>query len=119
MAKKILIADDDPAIVDALGMILEDAGYEVAQTGNGRRVQEMKDELPDLLLLDIRMSGMDGTAICKHWKSQSQTRHIPIIIVSANRDTKQLAKEAGADDFLEKPFNMNDLLRKVAQYTGG
>lgn len=118
MAKKILIADDDPAIVDSIRMILEDAGYEVATTGNGQTVQDMKGELPDLLLLDIRMSGMDGTSICKYLKTQSLTQHIPIVIVSANRDTKQLARNAGADDFLEKPFNMNDLLQKVAKYTG-
>lgn len=117
MQKKILIADDDPAIVDALEIMLEEAGYVVKTTDNGRAVLDMKEELPDLLLLDIWMSGMDGRDVCKHLKSQKSTKHIPIIIISANKDTKKIAKEAGADDFIAKPFEMNDLIAMVKKYT--
>ncbi len=117
MCKKIMIAEDDIGILEAMQIILEDAGYKVETTVNGKTVQDMKEELPDLLLLDIWMSGMNGTEICQHLKSQDQTKHIPVILCSANKDTQKLAKGCGADDFLAKPFEMNDLLSKVKQYT--
>ncbi len=115
--KKIMIAEDDSGILEAMQIMLEDAGYEVMTTGDGKTVQDMKDELPDLLLLDIWMSGMDGTDICQHLKSQNRTKHIPIILCSANKDTQKLAKGSGADDFLAKPFEMEDFLSKVKKYT--
>jgi DNA-binding response OmpR family regulator len=111
--KKILVADDDPAIVDSIQMILETVGYDVDTTINGNTVKEMKGNFPDLLLLDIWMSGQDGRDICKYMKAHSETQHIPIILISANRDTREIAKEAGADDFITKPFEMEDLLHKV------
>ncbi len=117
--KKILIADDDPAILEALTLMLEDADYEVETTVNGETIYKMEKEYPDLLVLDIWMSGMDGRDICKHLKKQELTKDIPIIIMSANKDTKQMAKESGADDFITKPFEMKDLLAKVAQYIKG
>ena len=58
--KRVLVADDDQGILDALTMMLEDAGYDVTTTPNGETVQKMKDNFPDLILLDIWMSGMDG-----------------------------------------------------------
>lgn len=114
--KKILVADDDPAICEGISMILEDAGYSVATTTNGRTIIEAKDNFPDIILLDIWMSGMDGRGICKQLKQQKETKHIPIIMISANKDTEKFAKEAGADDFISKPFQMDDLLEKVARY---
>lgn len=114
--KKIVIAADDLSILDSLSMMLEDAGYDVKTTVNGAIVQDMKGEFPDLLLLDIWMSGMDGREICKHLKSQKLTKHIPIIMISANKDAERIAKEAGADDFIAKPFQMDDLLAIVAKY---
>jgi DNA-binding response OmpR family regulator len=115
--KKIMIADDDTGILEAMQMMLEDAGYEVIAIEDGKIVQDMKDDLPDVLLLDIWMSGMDGTGICQHLKSQNRTKNIPIILCSANKDTRKLAKECGADDFLAKPFEMHDLIGKVKRYT--
>ncbi len=115
--KKILIADDDPAILDAITMMLEDAGYDVTATVDGRTVHEMKENLPDLLLLDIWMSGINGRDICQLLKTDKKTKHIPIILVSANKDTKKIADECGADDFLTKPFEMDYLLSLVGKYT--
>jgi len=118
MRKRILIVDDDAAIGEVLQMMLEDAGYTVEIQVNGRIAQQMQEPFPDLLFLDIRVSGTDGRAICRHLKSQSTTRHMPIILLSAHQDTQQMAKEAGADDFLAKPFTMADLLRLAAKYLG-
>jgi CheY-like chemotaxis protein len=113
---RILLADDDLAIVDTMSMMLEDAGYAVETVVDEAVVQETRKHLPDLLLLDIWMSGMDGREICKQLKGQEKTKHIPVIMVSADKDTGRLAKEAGADDFLAKPFDIDDLLAKVAKY---
>ena len=116
MTKRIMVADDDAAILEATTMMLEMEGYEVIGTLDGRKVLEMQNPLPDLLLLDIWMSGLDGKDICKHLKSQASTSHIPIIIVSATQDVQKSALQAGANDFIAKPFDMDDLLDKVAQY---
>jgi DNA-binding response OmpR family regulator len=116
MKKKILVADDDAAIVDAIQLILEDADYTVETTLNGEDVLKMEDNFPHLILLDIWMSGQDGRTICKYLKKQKLTRHIPIIMISANRDTSQIAKTAGADDFITKPFEIDELLKKVKKY---
>ncbi|MEO3403711.1 response regulator [Mucilaginibacter sp. CAU 1740] len=115
--KKIMIADDDPGIVDAVEMLLEFEGYAVASTLDGATtVSDMKQEKPDLLLLDIWMSGEDGRDICKKIKQDEAIKGIPVIMVSASRDIRESAMEAGADDFLAKPFEMNDLLNKIAHY---
>lgn len=114
--KRILIADDDPAIVDALQFMLEESGYQVEATIEGEKVPEMIRKKPDLLLLDIWMSGQDGREICKNLKSDSDTRDIPVIMISANKDTEKISKEAGADSFLAKPFEMEELLKKVKSY---
>src|SRR5689334_14301646 len=113
--KKILVADDDPAIVDAIQIMLEDAGYEAETSVDGETIYKMERDYPDLLFLDIWMSGMDGREICKYLKNQESTKDIPIVMISANRDTAKMAKEAGADDFLEKPFEMDDLLAIAAK----
>lgn len=114
--RRILVADDDTAILHVMTLMLEDAGYEVTSTVDGETVQKVLSELPDLILLDIWMSGIDGREICKQLKSQKKTKHIPIIMISANKDTKDIAKKAGANDFLAKPFEMNDLLALVEKY---
>src|ERR1039458_7018872 len=116
MNKKIIVADDDPAILHSIKMLLEDEGYRVETAVGDKTAQSVKEHLPDLLLLDIWMSGMDGRDICKHLKSQASTKHIPIIMISAQLDTEKIAKEAGADDFVTKPFDIFKLLEKIEQY---
>jgi CheY-like chemotaxis protein len=117
MTKKILIADDDPAIVESTKMLLEMEGYDIDTTVDGETIYKMEKEYPDLLLLDIWMSGQDGREICKFLKKNPLTKHIPIVMISASRDIMKSAKEAGADDFLAKPFEMEDLLTKVKKFT--
>jgi CheY-like chemotaxis protein len=114
--KKILVADDDPSILEAIQLILEDAGYEVITAVDGEAIYKMEKDYPDLLLLDIWMSGQDGREICKFLKNRDTTKDIPIVMISANKDTEEIAKEAGADDFITKPFEMNDLLKKVSKF---
>lgn len=114
MPKRILIADDDPGIVDAVEMILDFHGYHVSSTYNGTDVLTIhQDNYPDVLLLDIWMSGCDGREICKELKAKQDTRNIPVLMVSASKDIKESALEAGADDFLAKPFDMKELIIKI------
>lgn len=111
--KRILIADDDEGIVDAVTMILQVMGYEVDFTYDGATVLESVKKKPDLILLDIWMSGHDGRDICRQLKSDPEFKEIPILMISASRDIKQSALDAGANDFMEKPFEMDSLLNKV------
>jgi DNA-binding response OmpR family regulator len=114
---RILIAEDDTSILEAIRLILEDEGYEVATTANGKAIQDLKEDLPDLLLLDIWLAGMDGIRICQQLKSQELTKQLPVILCSANKDTEELTRVCGADDFIAKPFELDDLLAKVAKHT--
>ncbi|MFD1257797.1 PleD family two-component system response regulator [Mucilaginibacter terrae] len=111
--KTILIADDDKAIVDSITAILDHSGYEVLNVMDGTSVMQAVKALPDLILLDIQMPGHDGPTVCRQLKRQASTKDIPIMIVSASIDIQQKAKLAGADDYLEKPFDMEILQKKV------
>lgn len=112
--KKVMVADDDPAIVDFISILLEFEGYDVRTTLNGATLLQLQeDNIPDLLLLDIWMSGFDGRDICKKLKERELTKKLPIIMISASKDIEYSAMEAGADDFLAKPFEMKDLLQKI------
>jgi len=111
--KKIFIADDDEGIVDAVTMILEVMGYEVEFTYDGGAVINAVKNKPDLIMLDIWMSGYDGRDICRQLKNNPEFSKIPILMISASRDIRQSAIDAGANDFMEKPFEMDSLLNKV------
>lgn len=118
-AKKILVVDDDLDILEAIQFTLEDAGYEVTTTEKGEYAENLHDTnggLPDVILLDVLLSGKDGRLICQKLKSQEETRHIPIIMMSAHPNAKQSVSAVGADDFVAKPFNVDELLAKIAQY---
>lgn len=117
MKKRIMVVDDDAAIVDAVTMILELEGYEVISILDGTKVTNSLHEKPDLMLLDIWMSGIDGATICRHLKGDHHTCNIPVIMISANRDTQKIASECGADDFIPKPFDVDNLLDKVKRFT--
>lgn len=115
--KKVLVADDDPAIVDVLQILLEDQGYEVFATLNAEEVEILIKKEPDMVLLDIWMSGVNGKDICLKLKANEKTKHIPVVMFSANRDTKDIALECGADGFISKPFEINELIDMVKKFT--
>ncbi|GCE30320.1 hypothetical protein KDA_58360 [Dictyobacter alpinus] len=114
--KRIFVADDDPGILDAITLILEEFGYEVETTIDGAKVHDIQHDEFDLLLLDIWMSGWNGRDICLALKSQPATKNLPIILISANKDTEKIAREAGADDFIGKPFELDELVEKIEKY---
>lgn len=115
--KKILIAEDDLSILEVMQIILGDSGYDVITEDDGNKLmKKLEEHHPDLLLLDIWIGGKDGGEIAKKLKGDEETRNLPVIIISANNDTEKIAKRAGADDFLQKPFDVEDLLKIVKKH---
>ena len=110
--------EDDDSILDVLRIILSNAGYKTVLYSDGKQVMAGKFEYPDLFLLDKQLSGVDGLDICKHLKEDPLTKDIPVIMVSANPQIATLSYEAGADDYIEKPFTIELLLRKVKGQIG-
>ena len=115
--KKILVVDDEPDILEFLQDLLEGEGYAVTVTDKAEYVEKLQAEgLPDLILIDILLSGKDGHEIVKHLKSQETTRHLPVIMFSAHPSAEETAKLAGADEFVAKPFELDEVLAKIAKH---
>lgn len=115
--KKIFIAEDDQSIQDIIKIILEGEQYITVVTDTGDGIHEkIQTHAPSLILLDIWLSGHDGGKIAKKLKADVSTQHIPVIMISANNETEKIAKEVGANDFLQKPFNIDDLLQIVKKH---
>jgi len=112
--KKILVIDDEPDILEFLQIIFEESGFLVQTTEKSDYLEKLKnDMLPDLVLLDMLLSGKDGREIVKQMKSHERTKHIPVIMFSAHPSAEKTALAAGADDFVEKPFDIETILEKV------
>jgi sigma-B regulation protein RsbU (phosphoserine phosphatase) len=114
--KQILVIDDDAAIRKLIGFNLKKAGYEVIEAdGPGQAFEHLEKTTPDLVLCDIMMSGMDGFTFCEKVRSQEKYKALPFIFVSAKSSLadKERAVALGADDFITKPFVMDELLLKI------
>jgi DNA-binding response OmpR family regulator len=109
MKQHLIIADDDPGIQDVFQLIFERAGFSIEIYSNGEQLMNNYFEVPDAFILDKQLSGIDGLDICRFLKSQERTKDVPVIMLSANPAIGDVAKEAGADDYLEKPFKIHDL----------
>jgi DNA-binding response OmpR family regulator len=110
---KILVVDDEPAMVGALGALLGQAGHRIIAAYDGEdALRRFRDEDPDMVLLDLAMPGLDGATVCARIRESSDT---PIIIVSGERDQAATVEllDAGADDYVRKPFRSDELLARV------
>lgn len=117
MPKQILVIDDDEGILDGFQAMLEAEGYEVITCPNGEYLPSFSSKrYPDLILLDVLLSGQDGRKLCKQLKSQPDTKSIPVIIMSAALNIEESAREALANDFLGKPFDMDEVLQMITKY---
>jgi DNA-binding response OmpR family regulator len=115
--KKLLVVDDEEDILEFLKVILEEEGYIVITTDKDDYLEKLHDDsLPDLILLDLLLSGKDGREIVTHIKMQENTKHIPVIMFSAHPNAQAMTRNAGADDFVAKPFEIDQLLSKIAQH---
>jgi CheY-like chemotaxis protein len=115
--KKILIFDDDTAILEVITIIFEENGYEVKISETSHDILERVAEYkPDVILMDNWIPRIGGVEATKLLKSTEEFKHIPVIYVTANNDIVALAAEAQADDYVSKPFNLDDLEEKVAKH---
>ncbi|RZM07691.1 MAG: response regulator [Pedobacter sp.] len=114
--KRIVLVDDDNGILDAVTMILSRAGYAVDTFLKGESLIDDQFTEPDLFIIDKQLSGIDGLDLCKFLKQRTPLRNTPIIIFSASPHVSKIALNAGADDFLEKPFKSASLLEMVNKH---
>jgi len=121
MAKKILLVDDDPDLLNAVRMILEAKNYEVAAAYGGvEGLQKARTENPDLIVMDVMMPDKDGYAVCKELKSDPQLSRIPVLLltavvshISTTRFTQQMGLETEADDYIDKPVEPEVLVKRI------
>jgi DNA-binding response OmpR family regulator len=121
MAKRVLIADDEPNIVASLEFLMEQAGYEVKVAANGQEALELAASFrPDLVLLDVMMPGKNGYEVCQSLKSDPATRAVKVVMLSAKGRDVEVAKglELGADAYVTKPFSTRDLVAQIRGMLG-
>ena len=114
--KKILVAEDEPDIRDLIAISLRYADYEVVEAIDGEEaVHKALGELPDLILLDVRMPNMNGYEACNLLKASDSTREIPVIFLSARGQESEIKRglELGAEEYILKPFAPDELYRRV------
>ncbi|MFQ5599084.1 MAG: response regulator [Candidatus Krumholzibacteriia bacterium] len=118
---KILVVDDEVYILHILDFILGAENYDVVTATNGEQaLLKVRDEQPDLVILDIMMPKLDGYETCRMIKSEAATKHIPVILLTAKgREVDQkLGKEVGASDYITKPFSPTKLIDRVQAILG-
>ncbi len=116
MAKKILVVEDSATMVSLLKARIEASGFEVIAAADGTDgLAKIKDEKPDLVILDVRMPGMDGFEVCRLAKADPQTKDIPIIFVTTASQQKDLArgKEVGGDGYITKPYDGKLIITEI------
>ena len=121
MTQKILIIDDEQDIVETLQFTLETEGYECHTAFDGEEGLRLAKELfPDLIILDVMMPKMNGFKICRLLKYDNAYKNIPIIMLTARSqdEDKSLGEETGANEYVTKPFELEDIIQKIKGYLG-
>ena len=119
MASKILVVDDDEAILESIKIVLTEEGYDVVTAEKVASLQDILEINPDLIILDVFLLGQDGRQIARDLKADQHTKHIPIIRISALPSAEKSAEASGANIFLPKPFDMYNLLELIKKQLGG
>src|SRR3954466_147823 len=121
MAKKVLVIEDDKDIRDTIVYVLEEQGYEVTSSEDSKILKSLDSIKPDLILLDNWLtewkSDANGQQISQQLKSDPATSHIPIVMISAVSNIQQIAEAAHADDYLKKPFNLDEVIAIAKKFT--
>jgi DNA-binding response OmpR family regulator len=116
VARKILVVDDETILVETIAYNLEQAGYRVITAADGSSALDAaRSEIPDLIILDVMLPGMDGLEVCRQLRRESGTATTPIVMLTAKSDEidKVVGLEVGADDYVTKPFGRRELLARV------
>jgi DNA-binding response OmpR family regulator len=120
--KTILVVDDEVDLVKTVQFSLEAEGYKVLVSYNGEdALNQSRKENPDLILLDVMLPKLDGYKVCRLLKFDDRYKHIPILMLTAKTQQKDrsLGMETGADEYITKPFDMEELMEKVKVYLKG
>jgi len=113
----ILVVEDDPQVARLIALVLQRSGYQSQIVSDGQSaLQEAKAKRPSMIFADLTIKGMGGDALCDALKKQPETKEIPYIVVSGDRDIADKARQCGADDYMGKPFEFDDLIRLVKKY---
>ena len=115
-APTVLVADDEPDVRELVAYRLRRSGYEVVEAGDGQEALELAlDRLPSLAVLDVMMPKLDGYELTRRLRAEETTRDMPVILLTARAQEADIARgfEAGADDYLRKPFNPDELVARV------
>jgi DNA-binding response OmpR family regulator len=110
---KILVVDDELDIVETIRCILEAKGHDVLEANDGMAaLEQTKNGKPDIIFLDVMMPGLDGYKVCRMLKYDSEYRDIPIVMLTARASSqdREIGKEAGADMYITKPFDIEEVL---------
>jgi two-component system phosphate regulon response regulator PhoB len=119
MIKRIHVLEDDEDIRYIIEFLLKDEGYELQLSSSFSELKsKLKDSVPDLFILDVMLPDGDGADICSDLKGDLFTRHIPIIVMSANDQNKQKSLDAGADDYISKPFDIDYIVKRIDRLIG-
>ncbi|WP_158798318.1 response regulator transcription factor [Pedobacter sp. L105] len=112
---RILVVEDDPDLLEVIQLVLEENKYKVFPLMTGRPIFKIIDEFkPNLILMDIRLDGMDGRAIFKEIRTRESTAHLPVILTSGGFSEDYIRRShLPTDDYLEKPFQMAEMLKKI------
>jgi DNA-binding response OmpR family regulator len=115
MAKRILIAEDEPSIVISLEFLLKDAGYEVMVARDGAEALKVAEQQPDLVLLDIMLPLVNGFEVCRRIRQHPALQHIPILLLTARGRESEVARglALGANAYMTKPFATRELIKTV------
>jgi CheY-like chemotaxis protein len=117
MMPTILVVDDEMPIRELISHLLADAGYRVSSAPNGRQALQLAErERLDLVLTDLMMPQVDGAELCRRLKAQAPTRNVPVVVMSAVH--RRQGQEMLADEFVGKPFDLDELLALVERFAG-
>lgn len=116
---RVLVVDDDPAVTNLLATLLFEEGFSPITTTSGQEaLQILRTDTPDLVLLDLMMPFVSGSMVCKQLKADEATKHIPVIVISGDGRAQKKVHEIGADDFVLKPFDLDDVINRVRHWCG-
>ncbi|PLY11673.1 MAG: two-component system response regulator [Desulfuromonas sp.] len=117
--KKILVVEDEESLLKLESILLTSKGYDVQGATNGQEALDLLPEVqPDLILLDIMLPNIDGFEVCRRIKEDPETRHIPVIMLTAKKSREDMAKghEVGADWYITKPFKSANVVETIQRF---
>jgi CheY-like chemotaxis protein len=113
----ILVVEDDPQVARLISLVLQRNGHQSEVVADGQSaLRTVQERRPVMIFADLTIKGLNGDALCTTLKAQPETKGIPYVIVSGDRDIAEKARVCGADDYMGKPFEFDDLIRLVNKY---